>query len=82
MLSRYLQFVVLVCALFGVDGCGPGESASAALSDVRLWLVAALVNLWVGVARAGYTLAEEAPIAAVVFGVPAAAALAIWFFLK
>jgi hypothetical protein len=43
MLSRYPQFVVLVCALFGVDGCGPGESASAALSDVRLSAATAAV---------------------------------------
>ncbi|MFC5507821.1 hypothetical protein [Bosea massiliensis] len=26
-----------------------------------LWLVAALVNLWVGVNRAGYTLLQEMP---------------------
>jgi hypothetical protein len=53
-------------------GSGGNESiATAALVFIPLWLVAALLNMWVGVARAGYSIAAEAPIAAVVFGVPA-----------
>ena len=44
-----------------------------------VWAAVALVNMWVGVTRAGYTVAQEAPILAVVFLVPAAlAALVIW----
>ena len=42
-----------------------------------LWLAGALINLWIGVARAGYTVMEEAPIFLVVFGVPAVASLLI-----
>ncbi|MCO5090170.1 hypothetical protein [Bosea sp. (in: a-proteobacteria)] len=42
-----------------------------------LWFVGALVNLWIGVSRAGYTVMEEAPIFLVVFAVPALAALLI-----
>lgn len=42
-----------------------------------LWLVGALINLWIGVARAGYTVMEEAPIFLVVFGVPVIAGLLI-----
>lgn len=38
------------------------------------WLVATLINLWVGVTQAGYTVAEELPIQLVVFAVPAAIA--------
>jgi hypothetical protein len=35
--------------------------------------------MWIGVARAGYSVAEEAPIFAVVFAVPAVVALlAAW----
>jgi hypothetical protein len=35
--------------------------------------------MWIGVARAGYTVAEEAPIFALVFAVPAAVAvLVVW----
>lgn len=42
-----------------------------------LWFVGALINLWIGVSRAGYTVMEEAPIFLVVFGVPAVASLLI-----
>jgi hypothetical protein len=38
--------------------------------------------MWVGVARAGYSVAEELPIFLLIFGVPAAAAILIkWRFL-
>ena len=42
-----------------------------------LWFAGALINLSIGVARAGYTVMEEAPIFLVVFGVPAVASLLI-----
>jgi hypothetical protein len=42
-------------------------------------LLVAGVSLWIGVTRAGYTVAEEAPIFLVVFAVPAAVAvLLVW----
>ena len=49
---------------------------------VPIWLVAAAANLWVGVARAGYTVAEEAPIFLLVFAVPAAAAVVLAWALS
>ena len=44
-----------------------------------LWFAGALINLWIGVARAGYGVMEEAPIFLVVFGLPAIASLLILF---
>jgi hypothetical protein len=53
--------------------------ATAARWFIPVWLVAAGINLWVGVAKAGYSVAEEAPIFLVVFAVPAAlAVLLVW----
>ncbi len=40
-----------------------------------LWLLLAAANMWTGVARAGYSVAEELPIFALIFCVPAIAAL-------
>jgi hypothetical protein len=60
---------------------GGGTTAAAATSAawfVPVWLMAAAINLWVGV-RHGYTVAEELPIGLVVFGVPTAIAAAIWW---
>ena len=53
--------------------------AKAALAFVPVWLVAAGVNMWMGVARAGYSVADEAPIFAIIFAVPAAVALFVWW---
>lgn len=60
----------------------PGGATVASALFVVLWLAIALVNMWVGVAKAGYSVAEELPILALIFGVPAAVAiLARWKFL-
>ena len=70
--------LLALCLLAGrlLGGTDPGVTmARAARLFVLLWLVGAAINLWVGVARAGYSLAEEAPVFLVVFGVPAALAL-------
>lgn len=47
----------------------------AVASFLALWMVVALINLWVGVRHAGYTVWQEPPFLVVVFGVPAAAAM-------
>jgi hypothetical protein len=56
----------------------PGASHAATVTFVVLWLVISAFNLWVGVAKAGYTFAEELPILLLIFGVPTIVAL----FLK
>ena len=74
--------LLAVCLLVGrLVGSSPAGVASTARIFVPLWLVAAGVNMYVGVARAGYSVAEEAPIFAVVFAIPAAVALLIWWRL-
>ena len=44
---------------------------------VPVWLAVAVVNLWVGVTKAGYSVREELPILVLVFAVPALLALLI-----
>lgn len=59
-----------------------GDVASVVLGGkwfIPTWLVISLVNMWVGVTHAGYSVQDELPILLVVFAVPAAlAAVAIW----
>jgi hypothetical protein len=45
------------------------------LTFVVVWLVISIANLWVGVAKAGYTLGEEFPIFLFIFAVPTIAAI-------
>jgi hypothetical protein len=74
--------LLAACLLVGRALGGPAPLAAmarAARIFVPLWLVGAAVNMWIGVSRAGYSIADEAPVFLVVFGVPAAiAALLAW----
>ena len=73
-----------VCLLAGraFGGSTPSAVAHAARYFIPLWLIVALINMWIGVSRAGYTVAQELPILIVVFAIPAAVALYIWWTLS
>ena len=53
----------------------PDATRLATIAYVALWFIIACVNTCVGVARAGYSVAEELPIFLLIFGVPAAVAI-------
>jgi hypothetical protein len=55
-----------LCLLAGKLFRGFGAIADAAKYFIPLWLVAALINMWVGVSRAGYTVAQATPILLIV----------------
>lgn len=69
-----------VFVLFGwLWGASSAGMALAAKAFVPTWLVVALVNMWVGVTHAGYTVRQEAPILLLVFALPAiVAGIAAW----
>lgn len=54
--------------LWGHDAAGIAE---AARWFIPVWAGVTLINLWVGVTKAGYPLRVELPILLVVFAVPA-----------
>ena len=60
----------------------PSAMATAVVAFIAVWLVIAGANMWVGVTRAGYSVAEELPIFLLIFGLPAiAAAILKWKFI-
>jgi hypothetical protein len=65
-----------------VGGPAPLALARGAKIFLPLWLVGAGVNMWIGVSKAGYTVAEEAPTFVIVFAVPAALALLVLWTLS
>jgi hypothetical protein len=71
-----------LCALVGWMLGRASGTARAALVFVPLWLVGAGINMYVGVTQAGYSIAAEAPMFVVVFGVPAAVAFFTWTKLR
>ena len=71
-----IGFVVLAaCLVVGRAVGGATAVATAALVFLPIWLLGAAVNMAIGVRRAGYTVAEEAPVFLIVFAVPALLAL-------
>ena len=64
------------------SGQYPESTRVATFMFVAAWFVVAAANMWLGVARAGYSVTEELPIFLLIFGVPVAlAALVKWKFL-
>lgn len=73
-----LAVFLLFGQLWGVQAASP---AFAAKAFVPVWLGISLVNLWVGVYRAGYGVREELPVLAIAFGVPALVAVTVALLL-
>jgi hypothetical protein len=75
-----LVAVLLLAKLFSSNY--PDAMRLATIGYVALWLIIAGVNMWVGVAKAGYSVADELPIFLLIFAVPAAIAVLLkWRFL-
>ena len=58
-----------------VMGNSPRRIMVATFAFVAVWLAVAVVNMYVGVARAGYAFREELPIFLVIFLLPAIVAV-------
>ena len=55
----------------------PSAIAFATAAFLVLWLALTGFNMWVGVAKAGYSVAEELPVLLLLFGVPAVVAVVL-----
>ena len=74
-----LGVCVILARLFSSNY--PGASGVATAVFVVLWLAIAAFNMWVGVAKAGYSASEELPIFLLIFAVPAVVAVILkWKF--
>ena len=75
-----LAAVLIVARLFSENFSSATVWATALF--IALWFLVTAANMWVGVAKAGYSASEELPIFLLLFGVPAIAALVLkWKFL-
>jgi hypothetical protein len=73
--------LLVVCLLLGrwIGGAAATVVATTIKCFLALWLAATLLNMWVGVNKVGYSVKDEAPVALLVFAVPAIAAIVIWW---
>jgi hypothetical protein len=59
----------------------PDSARVAMVAFIVVWFVIAAANMWLGVAKAGYSVAEELPIFLLIFGGPAVVAMLLkWQF--
>ena len=75
--------LLVLCLIAGrllVGGSAAGGLVLGAKMFLPLWFAGAAINLWLGVSRAGYSVADEAPVFLLVFAVPAAIAGVVWWF--
>ena len=71
-----------LCALLGRIFAGTPGIAAASLVFLPMWFFGAAVNMYMGVKKAGYSVSDEAPVFALVFAIPAAVALFVWWKLR
>ena len=71
--------LVLLGACLGIGWMAGGAARmkAAALLFIAVWFIATAANMYVGVARAGYSFMEELPIFLLLFGVPAIVAVVL-----
>jgi hypothetical protein len=85
VLFLVVGFLLLsVCLLLGrlFSANYPSATYTATTAFVSAWLLISAFNLWVGVTKAGYTVADELPIFVLIFAVPVAVAVFLkWRFL-
>jgi hypothetical protein len=78
-------FVLLAVSILAATRLGRGGAApigSAIAIFIAAWFVVTAVNMWFGVARAGYSFKEELPIFLLIFLLPAAAAVFVRWKLR
>jgi hypothetical protein len=82
ILSGSLLWAVCLAVARLLAGTAAGAMTVATGVFVALWLLAAGVNMWIGVSRAGYAFQEELPIFLLIFLLPVAVAVGVkWKFL-
>jgi uncharacterized membrane protein YuzA (DUF378 family) len=73
------ELALLAAMTWGLPRLSLAEAFTRTLAAyTALWFVISAINLGIGVFHAGYTMAEELPIMAVVFGVPSLIAILMW----
>lgn len=75
ILSGFLLLAVICIMAKLFSNYFPSAGNLAISAFLALWLALTGFNLWVGVNKAGYSVAEELPIMLLLYGVPALAAI-------
>jgi hypothetical protein len=77
--SGFLLLLVMVVATRLMSSEAAARAAAAWF--ILIWFAVAAINMWVGVSRAGYSVAEEAPIFLLIFALPTVVAVIVRRFV-
>jgi hypothetical protein len=82
IVSGFLVWAACLATAKLVAASADSSLTTATIVFVVIWFIAAAVNLWVGVSKAGYSFTEELPIFLLIFLLPAVVAAVIrWKWL-
>ncbi len=79
LVGGYLLLAVSLLLARWITGPLAASAIVAAKCFLLAWAAVTLANMWYGVSHAGYSVKEEAPVALVIFAVPAIAAAIVWW---
>jgi len=79
ILGGILFFGLCLAGRRWLGGASPEAVTDTLKIFIPLWLGVAVLNMYIGVKRAGYSVAEEFPIFLAIFALPAAVALVVWW---
>jgi hypothetical protein len=77
ILGGFALLAACIVAARRLAGSAAAPIGSAVAIFITAWFVIAAINMWFGVARAGYSFKEELPIFLLIFLVPATAAILV-----
>ena len=68
---------LLVASWFGTGWRAPFAGVGKVF--IPIWFCLSVLNLWIGVKQAGYSIGEELPIFLLIFTLPASIAALLWW---
>lgn len=77
ILGGFVLLAACIVAARRLGGSAADPIRLATAIFIATWFVVAAINMWIGVARAGYSFREELPIFLLIFLLPAVAAVFI-----
>jgi hypothetical protein len=81
ILGGFVLLAACISAARLIGSNGAAKIGTATMVFVAVWFLAASINMWIGVEKAGYSVTEELPIFLLIFSLPAAVAgLIYWKF--
>ena len=82
IMAGILLLTICIGAARVIGNNAANATGTAVKIFIAIWFLAAAINMWIGIAHAGYSFLEELPIFLIIFGLPAAVGLFVQWKLR